>query len=160
MSKPAINAPVLEHHRLAVLRAHGITTEWLESDGRGKHITHKWLKQGTTPSTLNTPSNALFDRLAQELANAEAVGRGEATVYREAVQRLVDRFDRTLEEEFGQPKSVRPPPPVEVQPVPVQLKSAIEAIKRFDHNAYDMPSKALNDLHLLIADLVLAYDRL
>lgn len=90
------HAPVQRHHRLAVLRAQGYSEEWLLE--RKDHICNRWLEHGHAILGSIIGNN---DKLAQEMADMEAAGRGEAVAYREALHRIVDRLDRLIEQEFG-----------------------------------------------------------
>ncbi len=132
----ARTAAVQRHHRLAVLLAQGYTEEWLAADGRDKHVVSRWLEHGWSdpadPALLLNGSQSFYDKLAQQMANMEALGRGEASAYREGLHRIVDRLDRLIVQEFG----------VETKPEPLPsgggLVGAINDVFAF-HDATDVP---------------------
>ncbi len=127
---PASPAPVERRHRLAVLRVQGFTDEWLAE--HNQHWAHHWLEGNHMPD-WSSSSYGRVDNYAQEMANMEALGRGESVSYREALHRIVDRLDRLIDQEFGvEPKKLHP------LPFSKGLVGAINDVFAF-HDATEVP---------------------
>lgn len=89
-------ATVERRHRLAVLRAHGFAeATTLE---RTSHYAYHWLERGVQPAHHST-----WDRLAQEIANAEALGREDRDAYQRGLRQILDRIDRAIADELRAP---------------------------------------------------------
>lgn len=132
------NAPVQEHHRLAVLHVNGYTDEWLTADGREKHYVTKWLR-GQLPPAQNTQATGQWDQFAQALANAERDGAREREAYAEGMRRIFDRIDRVIADELGQhPKSWAPPPETPLNLDSSGIARAVGDVYAF-HDAMDVP---------------------
>lgn len=129
------HAPVQRHHRLAVLRVNGYAEEWLAEDGREKHVVARWVRGELSQD--GSDGVALWDRYAQAVADAEAFGRGDREHYAEATQRIIDRIDHILADEFGhstaEPRGSVPPPSA-----PSGLAGALADVAAF-HSAMEQP---------------------
>lgn len=142
------HAPVERRHRLAVLRAQGYDEAWLAE--RSSHLVNRWLEQGPV-AAVASEAVGQNDKLAQEVADAEAAGRQDREAYAKGLRLILDRIDRAIAEEVGQPAVL---PTVVETSIPWDLKGALERLERCKPDSEDVD---VSDLVVVAAEVVACF---
>lgn len=134
--RPKNPTPVQRHHRLAVLRVHGYSEQWLAE--RSQHLANRWLERGQAADLATTGAEARWDALGQELADMEARGAQDRVAIAEGLRRVLDRIDRAIADELGQADQPRWLPSEKPLDFPRGIAGAVNDVWSF-HDACDVP---------------------